>query len=77
MGQAMSELDREFIMGVRNANAIATDAEDRALRWTQRRGNMTRIAHEHGLSVETIAAAVGQPTSTIHEWLNAPAEESP
>lgn len=71
----MSEVERELIDGVRNANNVVVDAEARTMRWIERRANLTRIAHQNGVSIETISEALEQPTSTINEWLGTSTDE--
>ncbi|ROR76139.1 hypothetical protein SAMN06295974_3713 [Plantibacter flavus] len=70
----MSDMDAAFIDGVRDTNEVFLEAEERALKWARRRSEMTRMAHRNGVSVEDIAAGVGQPPSIVREWLSAPTD---
>lgn len=42
----------------------------------RKRSILARVAHENGVSVPQLAAAVSQPAATIREWLAEAAERS-
>lgn len=65
----MSELHDALLDGVLNANEVVLDAEARTRRWAQQRNHNARVAYLNGVSIDEIAAGVGQPASVVREWV--------
>ena len=65
----MSKVHDLLLDGVLNANNVVLDAEARTLRWARQRSHLARVAYLNGVSIDAIAHGVGQPTSTVREWV--------
>jgi len=68
-GRAMTELHDALLDAVINANNVVGDAEERTNRWIEQRSHLANIAHLNGVSIDEIAAGVGQPAAAVREWL--------
>lgn len=58
-----------LVKAVFDANEVVLDAERQTQRWARNRSYLAAVAHVNGVPMEELAAKLGEPLSTIREWV--------